>query len=190
MKIPANTTIESARLTLRLVEHDDLHDLLAIHASEEVTRYLPFGAWNSMADAKAWYQRMLTRHGEGSAMQFVMEHRASNRVVGTALLFHFEDENRRAEIGYVLGRDYWGQGFAHEGLLALVDFAFGELKLRRLEAEIDPRNKASDKVLRKLGFMQEGLLRQRWSLKGEVTDSGLYGLLRHEWEASRRDTQT
>lgn len=188
MKIPANTTIASGRLDLRLVEHDDLHDLLEIHASEEVARYLPFGAWTGMADAKAWYQRTLARHGEGSAIQFVMHHRAQGRVIGTGLLFHFEEESRRAEIGYVLGRKYWGQGFAHEGLGSLLEFAFGELNLRRLEAEIDPRNTASDKVLRRLGFMREGLLRQRWSLKGEISDSALYGLLRHEWEAARGNT--
>lgn len=189
MKIPANATVDSARLTLRLVEQDDLHDLLEIHASEEVARYLPFDAWQGMADARAWYQRTLARHGEGSAIQFVMQHREWKRVVGSGLLFHFEEESRRAEIGYVFGRQYWGQGFAHEGLTSLLDFAFIELQLRRLEAEIDPRNTASDKVLRRLGFTQEGLLRQRWSLKDEISDSGLYGLLRQEWEAGRRDTE-
>lgn len=190
MHIPANTTVISDRLTLRLVEHNDQHDLLAIHSSEEVTRYLPFSAWTSMADAKAWYQRTLMRHGEGNAMQFVMHHRALNRVVGTALLFHFEEESRRAEIGYVLGREYWGQGLAHEGLGSLLELAFVELGLRRLEAEINPRNSASGKVLRRLGFKQEGLLRERWSLKGEISDSALYGLLRHEWEAARNSTET
>jgi RimJ/RimL family protein N-acetyltransferase len=188
MKIPANTTVISGRLVLRLVEHGDLHDLLEIHASEEVARYLPFGAWAGMADAKAWYQRTLARHGEGSAIQFVMHHREEDRVVGTVLLFHFEEESRRAEIGYVLGRKHWGQGFAQEGLSSLLEFAFGELGLRRLEAEIDPRNTASGKVLRRLGFTQEGLLRQRWSLKGEISDSSLYGLLRHEWEITRGKT--
>jgi RimJ/RimL family protein N-acetyltransferase len=101
------------------------------------------------------------------------------------LLFHFEEESRRAEIGYVLGKPYWGQGFAHEGVGALLAFAFGDLSLRRLEAEVDPRNVASAKVLNRLGFVQEGLLRERWALKGEICASTLYGLLRHEWDAAR-----
>ena len=185
MKIPSLAIVHSERLTLRLVEHDDLHDLLDIHASEEVVRYLPFDAWTNMADAKTWYQRTMLRHGEGSAMQFVMQHRDEDRVIGTTLLFHFEEESRRAEIGYVLGRRYWGQGYAHEGVASLIEFAFDDLNLRRLEAEVDPRNTASGKVLHRLGFMQEGLLRERWALKGEITDSGVYGLLRHEWHVGR-----
>jgi RimJ/RimL family protein N-acetyltransferase len=185
MKIPARAIVHSDRLTLRLLEHGDLHDLLEVHASDEVTRYLPFDAWTSMGDAKTWYQRTMLRHGEGSAMQFVMQHREEGRVIGTALLFHFEEESRRAEIGYVLGKPYWGQGFAHEGVGALLAFAFGDLSLRRLEAEVDPRNVASAKVLNRLGFVQEGLLRERWALKGEICASTLYGLLRHEWDAAR-----
>jgi RimJ/RimL family protein N-acetyltransferase len=185
MKIPTHAIVHSNRLTLRLLEHNDLHDLLEVHASDEVTRYLPFDAWTSMVDAKTWYQRTMLRHGEGSAMQFVMQHRDEGRVIGTALLFHFEEESRRAEIGYVLGRPYWGKGFAHEGVGALLEFAFEDLNLRRLEAEIDPHNVASGEVLRKLGFTQEGLLRERWSLKGRISDSALYGLLRHDWEAAR-----
>jgi len=83
----------------------------------------------------------------------------------------------------VLGRKHWGAGYMLEAMRGLVRFAFEEMQLRRLEAEIDPRNAASAKLLERLGFVREGLLRQRWDLKGEVTDSGLYGLLRAEWAA-------
>jgi RimJ/RimL family protein N-acetyltransferase len=55
--------------------------------------------------------------------------------------------------------------------------------MRRLEAEIDPRNTASAKVLERLGFRQEGFLRERWILRGEVSDGGIYGLLAAEWTA-------
>lgn len=185
MKIRPGTVIPCERLVLRQVEHDDLPDLLAIHASEEVTRYLPFGAWKNMADAQAWFRRTLVRQGEGSALQFVMHHRALDRVIGTALLFHVEEDSGRAEIGYVLGKEYWGQGLAFEALNAFLAYAFGDLGLRRLEAEINPRNAASGNILLRLGFRYEGLRRERWLLKGEVTDSDLYGLLRREWLAAR-----
>ena len=71
----------------------------------------------------------------------------------------------------------------HEALMTLVDWAFSELKLNRLEADIDPRNLASARSLERLGFEREGLLRERWIVGDEVSDSALYGLLLSRWVA-------
>ena len=73
----------------------------------------------------------------------------------------------------------------HEALGALLDYGFGELALNRVEADIDPRNAASAKTLERLGFRQEGYLRERWIVADEVSDSSLYGLLRRDWMARR-----
>nr|WP_237770715.1 GNAT family protein [Pseudomonas humi] len=67
----------------------------------------------------------------------------------------------------------------------LLDYAFGDLRLNRLEADIDPRNLASAATLERLGFRHEGLLRQRWMVAGEVSDSALYGLLAEDWAQTR-----
>jgi len=72
-----------------------------------------------------------------------------------------------------------------EAMQALVAFSFEQLGLRRLEAEVDPRNIASARLLVRLGFVEEGRLRQRWTRKGETTDSRFYGLLRADWSAAR-----
>lgn len=71
-----------------------------------------------------------------------------------------------------------------EALRALVDYGFGPLDLNRIEADIDPRNEASARSLERLGFVREGLLRQRWIVDGVVSDSALYGLLTQDWAAS------
>ena len=65
----------------------------------------------------------------------------------------------------------------------LLDFAFRDLGLRRLEADVDPRNAASIRSLERLAFRREGYLRERWCVGGEVQDAIFYGLLRREWEA-------
>ena len=69
----------------------------------------------------------------------------------------------------------------HEALVALLAFGFGELGLNRVEADIDPRNRASARSLERLGFRQEGHLRERWIVGSEVSDSALYGLLASDW---------
>ncbi|ROZ76245.1 N-acetyltransferase [Ramlibacter sp. WS9] len=181
MEFPAEPTIETSRLTIRLVTQADLPALLEYNSDEAVTRYLPYGNWNGIDDAQEWLGRATTRLAAGEALQFVAVLRETGHVVGSCLLFHFDESSRRAEVGYLLGRKHWGAGYMFEAMKALVDFAFAQMNLRRLEAEIDPRNTSSAELLERLGFVQEGLLRQRWDLKGEVSDSGLYGLLRADW---------
>ena len=70
----------------------------------------------------------------------------------------------------------------NEALHALVQYAFQTLDLNRLEADIDPRNKASARTLERLGFQKEGHLRERWIVNDEISDTDLYGLLRRDWQ--------
>lgn len=179
--------IETPRLRIRPVRQSDLSSLLTVNGDDTVTRYLPYSSWKDMADAEAWYGRIMALQEKGDTFQFVMALRDSNEAIGTCLLFRLAEQSARAEIGYALGRSHWGKGYALEAMSALVDRAFSELLLHRLEAEIDPRNAASAKILERIGFMKEGLLRQRWRLKGETTDSAMYGLLRPEWTGPPSD---
>lgn len=182
-----DTAIQTKRLVLRLVRDEDLPQLLDINADDSVTRYLPYESWRGMDDAQEWLGRAVARLAAGEAWQFVIVQRESGRVIGSCLLFHFDRPNGRAEIGYLLGRPHWGAGYMREAAVALVGYAFGTAGLRRLEAEIDPRNEASARLLERVGFLKEGHLRERWDTKGEVSDSGLYGLLRSDWLASRQE---
>ena len=178
-KFPAtDTALQTPRLVIRMVAEEDLPALLAVNADDEATRYLPYASWSGMEDAQAWYGRAATRLEAHEAAQFVMVLRETGQVIGSCLLFKFDEASARAEVGYVLGREHWGGGYMLEAMKALVDFAFDEVGLRRLEAEIDPRNLASAKLLERLGFQLEGTLRERWDCKNEISDSGLYGLLR------------
>ncbi|ETP61422.1 hypothetical protein BDSB_27145 [Burkholderia dolosa PC543] len=70
-----------------------------------------------------------------------------------------------------------------EAASALIEHAFGTLNLRRIEADIDPRNVALARLLERLGFIREGLLRERWIVGDDVSDSALYGLLKSDRRA-------
>jgi RimJ/RimL family protein N-acetyltransferase len=111
---------------------------------------------------------------------------AGGDVIGTCTLYGWVPSSRRAEIGFVLGRPAWGQGYMREALDTLLGHAFGAMDLNRIEADTDPRNQASMRMLERLGFAREGLLPERWIVDGEVSDSVLYGLLRRHWQARAR----
>ena len=188
MPLKPPTVIESNRLLVRLVEEADLTDLLAINGDDEVTRYLPYASWQSLADGQAWCKRMAALNATGNGLQFVALEKSSRRVVATCLLFRYDEQSARAELGYVLGREHWGRGLMHEALSALISYAFETCALRRVEAEVNPANDPSNRLLQKLGFRKEGLLRQRWFDKGSAHDTNIYGLLGEEWrnaEANR-----
>ena len=177
MKLPKRPTIVTNRLILRLVEKVNLPALYAVNGDEKVFRYSPREHWESPADGEAWFSRIMAHRKNGTTMQFVIVLRDGGCPIGTLAVFHFEESVGSAEIGYVLGREHWGKGLMKEALFAFVKFAFGALKLKRLEAELDPRNKASAKVLERVGFSHEGHRRRNYFSKGEVTDTGLYGML-------------
>jgi ribosomal-protein-alanine N-acetyltransferase len=181
--LQAPASIDSPRLQIRLVTRADLQDLMAVNGDEVVTRFLPYATWSAIADAHAWYERMEKIQASGTALQFVLIERRTMLAVGTCLLFRFDAGSARAELGYVLGRARWGTGLMHEALAALIDAAFGAMSLRRLEAEVDLRNTASGRLLQRLGFRREGLLRERWVTKGAPADVEVYRLLRDEWLA-------
>jgi RimJ/RimL family protein N-acetyltransferase len=96
-------------------------------------------------------------------------------------LHRFVDASRRCEMGYALARAHWGGGYVSEALRALLNFGFTALDLNRIEADVDPRNGASARVLEKLGFQKEGFMPERWIVQGEPADTVYYGLLRRHW---------
>ena len=177
--------INTARLQIRPVAEADLPALLRVNQDDEVTRFLPYPSWRSLADGQAWLARIERMHAAGSGQQWVVtvrpEGRAPAEVIGSCLLFRRDEGSARAELGYVLGRAHWGQGLMREALVGLVTEAFTVFGLRRLEAEVNPLNQPSCRLLEGLGFVPEGLLRQRWVAKGLTYDTRLYGLLRDEW---------
>jgi [ribosomal protein S5]-alanine N-acetyltransferase len=185
-----NHPLQTARLTLRLVEAADADALFAIHHDAAVTRYIPHMYWRERADAHAWVERALARHEKQTAIQCAVVRRATAEtaatVMGTALVFNVQEDSGLAEVGYVLGAPYWRQGYMREALAALIECAFSSVGLRRLEAQVDARNEASNALARRCGMVLEGVLRQRWMAAGETPDVHLFGLLRSDWLAASR----
>ena len=172
------------RVSLRPVAEADIDDLLEINGDEEVTRFLPYATWRSREDGLAWLERTRKLEATGTGRQLVVVRAADAKVVGTMLLFKFDAASARLELGYVLGRAYWGQGLMREALEALCAHAFSAMAIRRLEAEVNPDNEASNGLLRRIGFRLEGTLRKRWVAKGGPPyDTNFYGFLAEEWQA-------
>ncbi|MCC2954203.1 GNAT family N-acetyltransferase [Massilia sp. IC2-477] len=178
--------LTTSRLTLRPMTMEDAADLFAVFSDPAVVRYWSAPTWTSIAFAEQNIERALESYREQSEVRFGIELAETGQLIGTANLHHFFPQNRRCEIGYALGSAYWGKGFASEALEAAIDYAFHELRLNRIEADIDPRNAASAGVLERMGFRKEGYMPERWFVHGEMADTINYGLLRSYWDERGR----
>lgn len=176
-------TLNTPRLVLRPIRTDDAPELYAIWSDAEAMRYFSFATMTRAEQAEDRVARNIATSSNGQVLICVLTMRATGEVLGDCALFRGDEQNRRAEIGFSLRRQYWKSGYMREAASALIEHAFRTLNLHRIEADIDPRNTASARLLERLGFVQEGLLRSRWIIGDEVSDSALYGLLANDHRA-------
>ena len=177
--------LETARLLLRPFVPEDAATLFAIYSDPRVIRYWSSPGWTGIEQAHALIDDDLDGMERNTHLRLGVVRWDTGELIGQCVLYAFMRQCRRAEIGYLLHADHWKQGFMHEALTALLDFAFGTLDLHRIEADVDPRNQASVRTMERLGFQKEGYLRERWIVAGEISDTQFFGLLAREWNASR-----
>jgi RimJ/RimL family protein N-acetyltransferase len=112
---------------------------------------------------------------------FAIEQRQDGQVAGSVYIAVRQPEARQAEIGYMLGVDFWGQGYATEAARAVLGFGFETLAMHRIYAEALRDNQASIRVLEKLGMRREALLHENQWFQGRWWDTCIYALLEQEW---------
>jgi len=184
--IPPEPTLQGVRLHLRPLRAGDADDLFAVHSDPRVMRYWSHPAWTQREQAVARIAQLARDRENAEFYTWASTLTGADRLLGTVSLFAINRAHGRAEVGYALGAHAWGRGYATEGLRLAIGFAFDSIGLTRLEADIDPRNEASCRLVERVGFRREGLLRERWHVAGEVTDSAIYGLLRSEYHDAPR----
>lgn len=175
--------LESARLRLRELRDGDAGALLAIYGDPLAMRYWSGSPWTGVSQAHAHLQRARRDLESGGVLPWAIADLATDELIGTVTLFRLDRDHRRAEIGYMLGSAHWRKGLASEALRLVLRHAFDAMQLERVEADTDPRNASSRRMLERLGFVQEGTLRKRWFVNDEWCDTAWYGLLREDFRA-------
>ncbi|MCB8944862.1 MAG: GNAT family N-acetyltransferase [Ardenticatenaceae bacterium] len=183
-------TLTTERLVLRQVGHSDAADVLVSFGDFEVQKYngpvLDLDGVHDLIanEIRAGYENKeslvwgITRGGE-------------DRVMGMIGLWRWSRRNRRVILGYDLARVYWGKGYATEGITAVLNFAFTQMNLNRVEAYTIADNHRSVRLLERLGFMREGTRRNHsWEDDGTFHDSAIYGLLSGDWEMGNERLET
>ena len=174
-------TVQTERLCLRPFEEEDLEDFYAYACDPEVG---PKAGWKPH-DSREESWGVLQRFIREQEVWAVVE-KTSGRVIGSVGLH--KDEKRSCEdirmLGYVIGRKWWGKGYATEAAEAVLRFGFRHMHLRMVTIYHYPFNSRSRRVIEKCGFVREGVLRmgsQLWS--GAIYDDVCYSMTREEYFA-------
>lgn len=169
--------LETERVSIRLVTESDSLSLYEIYSDPKAMEYWSSPPFNDESQATELVKSAINDFDSGKSLLLAIILKESGELIGTLSLFNIHDESKRAEVGYILSRLFWRKGLMAESFEALIHFCFEHLKLNRLEADIDPGNEASSALLKKHDFKVEGLLKERWIISGNVTDSEIYGLV-------------
>ena len=185
MIVPPQPTLRTERLTLRPYSRADASRVAELAGDRDVaatTLRIPHPYTRAMAEE--WIATLAGAYDEGRAATFAIT-LASDGVIGSiALSLHLD--HHRGELGYWIGKPYWGKGYATEAAHTILSYAFDDLGLHRVSAHYMTGNEASGAVMRKVGMKHEGTLRQHTCKWGAFHDVECYGMLAEEWGAEKR----
>ena len=165
------------RIILRELRKEDAADLLVFRGDAEEQRFNS-EPLQTLEQSLALIDEVRGDYAAQSGLPWALTLKSSGRVVGLFGYHHWDHHHRRADIGYDLTRELWGQGLATEALTAAIRFGFSEMQLNRIEAQTIADNTSSTRLLGRLGFAREGTRRSySWEEDGTFHDGAIYGLL-------------
>ena len=173
-----------AHVTMRELRASDAPSLFALLTTEEVTRFIspPPTTVEGFEKFIAWTLRQRTA---GTYACFAVTLKGSDTAIGIFQMREMEPGFATGEWGFAIGSPFWGTGVFKEAAELVLEFAFETVGVHRLEARSAVRNGRGNGALRKLGAVQEGLLRKSFLRNGEYLDQVLYAIVDDDWRFSR-----
>jgi ribosomal-protein-alanine N-acetyltransferase len=174
--------LTTARLCLRQLRHDDAAEMMAIFSSPEVLRFLDLEPVDTREKAIGMIDWLDGNYQKHEGIDWGIALLGDDRLIGMCGCYQWDRESRHIDIGYHLLPSHWGKGYATEASRAMIDWAFQNLDLHRIQADCTDGNIASERVLLKCGFRVEGLWRESCWEHGRFVDIKQFGLLRREFD--------
>jgi ribosomal-protein-alanine N-acetyltransferase len=174
--------METERLWLRELCPEILENLFSTATDEEIIDFLGLRSLKELEVEKEKMKKGVVTFNR-SFKNFQLIDRATNKIIGNCGFHTWMLQHNRAEIGYSLFDDQWkGKGFMTEAFQAIINFGFEEMKLHRIEALIGANNTPSLKLVKRMGFIEEGTLREHYLIDNVYEDSLVFSLLKNEYE--------
>lgn len=176
--------ITTRRLIIRNLKTDDLTDFYLYRSNQEVTRYQGFDVMTITEAEKFIKSQLDLKFGKpGQWVQYGLELKSTERIVGDCAIKLQEADRRIAEIGITVSHLAQRKGYAREAILGILAFLFDHRNVRRVVETVDVENLASVELLESIGFRREGHFIENLFFKGKWGSEYQYALLKREWDA-------
>ncbi|MCG7542565.1 GNAT family N-acetyltransferase [Pseudoalteromonas sp. MM17-2] len=177
--------LETSRLKLSALNDSDGKAVFELFSDPLVTHYYDLEPFSELSQALKLIEFFQSRFEEGSGIRWAIRLRETNQLIGTCGFNSWNPRMKNAVLGYDLMPNFWGNGYTTEAVHKIINAAFsGKLacgELNRIQGDTVPGNDASESVLRKIGFKEEGLRRQSGYWKNQFHDLKCFGLIRSEF---------
>ncbi len=173
--------LDCDRLELRPMRVNDAEDMYEYAKLEEVTKYLLWSPHESLSYTESYLSYVQSRYRDGAFYDWAIVLKEEYKMIGTCGFTKIDRENNSGEIGYVINPAYSGKGYACEAVRRVLELAFNELNLNRIEAKYIIGNDASFRVMEKCNMKSEGTARESMKVKGEYKDIGTCAILKTEY---------
>ncbi len=177
--------LTSTRLKLTSIASTDVESVFELFSSPEMVKYYDLEVFNEREQAEKLMRIFESRYESSSGIRWAIRLKESGKLIGTCGFNTWSEKMRSATIGYDLKPEYWNRGITTEAVFIIIRAAFSGLlpcgPLHRIQADTIPGNAASEKVLLKLGFKEEGTRRECAYLRGRYHDMKCFGLLKPDF---------
>lgn len=172
--------IETERLMLREIMIGDAAALHRYWSDEDVTEFMVLDPFAKIADTQQMIVLLAGLFADGAGVRWAIAGKEDGMVLGTCGFHNLKPEHFRAEMGYEMGKEYWGRGLMAEALTAILRYGFEAMDFNRVEAFVNAGNTRSLRILEKLGFRLDGTLREYELARSRFVDQHCLSLLRKD----------
>ena len=177
LKFEKFPVLETERLCLRQLTMQDTPLLFELRTNELTNRFTDRPKLNTMQEATEKMKTILDMVEKRDGIAWAIDLKESNKQIGEISFWRITKEHYRAEIGYSLLPDFWEKGYMTEAARCAIDYGFSMLNFHSIEANVNPNNLASIKLLEKLKFVREAYFKENYFYDGKFLDSAIYSLL-------------
>lgn len=172
--------LETKNLSLRKILFGDQKEVFLLRSNKEAMKYFGKHPYKTLAEATGFVYSEVNAFQNHEGIRWAICMKNSSTLIGSAGFWRIDRKHLRGEIGYELLPEYWKRGIMYEALTEIINFGFNKMNLHSMEANTDPMNTASMRLLEKLGFIKEGLLKESFYFDGKFLDTVVFSLVKKD----------
>ncbi len=176
-------TLQTKRLILRKMTLDNAEDVFKYSSDPEVFRFVGGKVHETIKDSEEFLKEISEKHERQETIVWGVVYKERCKLIGDCGFIKWDASQARAELDYLLSREYWNRGLMTEAVKEVIRFGFEKMQLNRIQGICEIANIASACVMEKAGMQFEGVLRNYIQHDGRPLDMKMYSIVRKEWSA-------